>query len=173
MQYARPQFQSYRVETLHTASTHKDAGFRLFEAGLRGLRGLRGRQLICTIWGVKNHRRKRFWGSSGGLVSSRRRRRIAITIILFFWKFPCSAKLRHWFQRFHRNSQPFKIHNIALSGLSSHSQLTRNSRNCLFWKDNAESTRKWIWRIINIRAATWLPLFVLNIICSITDSKNR
>ena len=48
--YARPQFQSYGVETLHAASTHEDAGFRPFEAGLRGLRGC---QLICAIWGVK------------------------------------------------------------------------------------------------------------------------
>ena len=49
--YARPQFQSYGVETLHAASTHEDAEFRSFEAGLRGLWG---RQLICAIWGVKN-----------------------------------------------------------------------------------------------------------------------
>ena len=48
--YARPQFQSYGVETFHAASTHEGAGFRPFEAGLRGLRG---RQLICAICGVK------------------------------------------------------------------------------------------------------------------------
>ena len=48
--YARPQFQSYEVQTLHAASIHEGAGFRPVEAGLRGLRG---RQLICAIWGVK------------------------------------------------------------------------------------------------------------------------